>query len=183
MLIQAICSHGPKQSVNMETPATWINDCYQFGREVKKERKGEHQLYFHHIKEINHRSILDNGSHPLYSVLVTHRSTFSSRLLPPRCTTERHRKLFIPVAIKLYNSSASCREMDSRGMECRGGSSLHFCSTLFKSPSFSLDYCLSVDYNHYSLIYGTLCHIMCNIMDIIIKLLNEPYIRLKVDVN
>ena len=49
--------------------------------------------------------ILDNRSHPLHNVLVSYRSTFSMRLIPPRCTTERHRKSFLPVAIRLYNSS------------------------------------------------------------------------------
>ena len=48
--------------------------------------------------------ILDNVSHPLHDVLIKHRSTFSRRLFPPRCTAERHRKLFLPVAIKLNSS-------------------------------------------------------------------------------
>ena len=51
------------------------------------------------------RSIMDNISHPLHDVLVKHRTTFSARLIPPRCTTERHRKSFLPVAIRLFNSS------------------------------------------------------------------------------
>ena len=51
------------------------------------------------------RTIMDNISHPLHDVLVRHKSTFSERLIPPKCTTERHRKSFLPVAIKLYNSS------------------------------------------------------------------------------
>ena len=50
-------------------------------------------------------SIMDNVSHPLHDVLVKKRSTFSARLIPPRCTTERHRKSFLPVAIRLFNSS------------------------------------------------------------------------------
>ena len=50
-------------------------------------------------------SILDNSSHPLHNTLVSLRSTFSDRLRHPRCTTERHRRSFLPVAIKLYNSS------------------------------------------------------------------------------
>jgi hypothetical protein len=49
--------------------------------------------------------IVDNVSHPLYDLLLKHRSTFSARLILPKCTTERHRKSFLPVAIKLYNSS------------------------------------------------------------------------------
>ena len=51
------------------------------------------------------QSILDNVSHPLYDTLAQQRSTFSRRLLSPRCTTERHRKSFLPVVIKLYNTS------------------------------------------------------------------------------
>ncbi|XP_059802691.1 40S ribosomal protein S24 isoform X1 [Hypanus sabinus] len=50
-------------------------------------------------------AILDNVSHPLHNVLVRHRSTFSQRLIPPRCNTEHRKKSFLPVAIKLYNSS------------------------------------------------------------------------------
>ncbi len=49
--------------------------------------------------------ILDNVSHPLHDVLVSYRSTFSTRLITPKCTTERHRKSFLPVAIGLNNSS------------------------------------------------------------------------------
>ncbi|XP_049911756.1 uncharacterized protein LOC126397200 [Epinephelus moara] len=51
------------------------------------------------------RAILQHGSHPLHNALVEQRSTFSQRLIAPKCTTERHRKSFLPVAIKLYNSS------------------------------------------------------------------------------
>ncbi|XP_062868152.1 phospholipid-transporting ATPase IC [Trichomycterus rosablanca] len=51
------------------------------------------------------KSIMDNTSHPLYNTLERRRSTFSQRLIPPKSTTERHRRSFLPVAIKLYNSS------------------------------------------------------------------------------
>ena len=51
------------------------------------------------------RAILQYGSHPLHNTLVEQRSSFSQRLIAPRCTTECHRKSFLPVAIKLYNSS------------------------------------------------------------------------------
>ena len=43
--------------------------------------------------------------HPLHSALVKQRSTFSQRLIALKCITERHRKSFLPVAIKLYDSS------------------------------------------------------------------------------
>jgi len=49
--------------------------------------------------------ILNNVSHPLYDLVLKQRSTFSARLILPKCTTERHRKSFLTVAIKLYNSS------------------------------------------------------------------------------
>ena len=49
-------------------------------------------------------TILDFPSHPLHKVLVSYKSSFSNRLLLPRCSTERHRKSFLPVAIKLLNS-------------------------------------------------------------------------------
>ena len=50
-------------------------------------------------------SIMDNASHPLHDTLVRQRSTFSNRLILPRCTTERHRRSFLPTAIRLYNDS------------------------------------------------------------------------------
>lgn len=42
-----------------------------------------------------------NVSHPLRNMLVRHRSRFGTRLIPPRCTTERNMKSFLPVAITL----------------------------------------------------------------------------------
>ncbi|KAJ0033751.1 hypothetical protein NQD34_000858 [Periophthalmus magnuspinnatus] len=50
------------------------------------------------------RTILDSPLHPLHEVLANLKSSFSHRLLLPRCSTERHRKSFLPVAIKLLNS-------------------------------------------------------------------------------
>lgn len=50
------------------------------------------------------KTIRDFPSHPLYNVLTSYKSSFSNRFLFPRCTTERHRKSFLPVAIKLLNS-------------------------------------------------------------------------------
>ena len=50
-------------------------------------------------------AIMDNPSHPLHTDLTDRRSTFSVRLTLPRCSTERHRKSFIPTAIRLYNAS------------------------------------------------------------------------------
>ena len=50
-------------------------------------------------------AILCNPSHPLYDELWQLGSSFSHRLIPPRCKTERFRRSFIPAAIRLYNSS------------------------------------------------------------------------------
>lgn len=54
-------------------------------------------------------SILNNVSHPLNDMLVERRSIFSQRLIPTRGFTERHRRQFLPVAIKPFNSSPLCR--------------------------------------------------------------------------
>lgn len=51
------------------------------------------------------QSILENTTHPLHQFLVQHRSTRTGRLRLPTSKTERHRRSFLPVAIKLYNSS------------------------------------------------------------------------------
>lgn len=53
------------------------------------------------------RSIMDNEDHPLYNVVDELRSTFSHRFTSLKCSTERHRKSFLPTAIRLYNSSLS----------------------------------------------------------------------------
>ncbi|KAI4875848.1 hypothetical protein NFI96_026874 [Prochilodus magdalenae] len=41
------------------------------------------------------QTIMDNGSHPLYHTVMSHRSTFSARLIQPKCTTERHRRSYV----------------------------------------------------------------------------------------
>ena len=50
-------------------------------------------------------AILQHVFHPLHNALVEQRSTFSQRVIAPKCTTDHHRKSFLPVAINLYNSS------------------------------------------------------------------------------
>lgn len=52
-------------------------------------------------------TILDNPSHPLHEELWQMGSSFSQRLIPPRCRTERFRRSFVPTAIRLYNNSES----------------------------------------------------------------------------
>ena len=49
------------------------------------------------------RTILRNTSHPLNALGVIKRSTFSERLIMPRCKSERSRRSFLPAAIKLFN--------------------------------------------------------------------------------
>lgn len=50
-------------------------------------------------------SIMDNISHPLHQTVVGLRSTFSNRLLLPKCRTNRYLYSFLPTSIKLYNNS------------------------------------------------------------------------------
>ena len=49
--------------------------------------------------------IMDNVSHPLHETRDKLKSSFSNRLIQPRCLKERHRKSFLPGAIRLYNAS------------------------------------------------------------------------------
>ena len=49
------------------------------------------------------RAILWNPSHPLNALGVIKRSTFSERLIVPRCKSERSRSSFLPAAMKLFN--------------------------------------------------------------------------------
>ena len=56
-------------------------------------------------------SILNNTSHPLHDGPVRQKSTFSNRLISPKCFIERHRRSFLLAAIKLYISSPLCRNM------------------------------------------------------------------------
>ncbi|KAM3873389.1 myelin-associated glycoprotein-like [Diretmus argenteus] len=48
-------------------------------------------------------SILDNPAHSLHALEVVQLSTFSRRLIPPKCRTERYRKSFLIAAIRLFN--------------------------------------------------------------------------------
>ncbi|XP_054642346.1 alpha-1,3-mannosyl-glycoprotein 4-beta-N-acetylglucosaminyltransferase A isoform X3 [Dunckerocampus dactyliophorus] len=49
-------------------------------------------------------SIMDNTSHPLHDTVGSLSSSFSRRLLHPRCKKERFRRSFIPTAVRLYNT-------------------------------------------------------------------------------
>ena len=46
---------------------------------------------------------LRNPSHPLSALRVVKRSTFSERLIMPRCKSECSRRSFLPAAMTLYN--------------------------------------------------------------------------------
>ena len=50
-------------------------------------------------------AILDNGRHPLHSLLEGQRSSQGGRLLSLRSRTERYRRSFVPTAIRLFNTS------------------------------------------------------------------------------
>ncbi len=64
------------------------------------------------------RSIMDNISHPLHDVTVSHKTAHCYHHNAPQCTTERHRK-----------SSTSCRERNRRIIRCC--ISALFCPSLF----------------------------------------------------
>ena len=64
-------------------------------------------------------AILENPSHPLHEELRLMRSTFSNRLIPPRCRTERLRRSFVPAAIRLYNSMADTGTNDPCASQLR----------------------------------------------------------------
>lgn len=51
------------------------------------------------------RTMLDTSSNPLNDVLASHMSRFGESLRIPKCTTEQHRKSFLPVAASWYNPS------------------------------------------------------------------------------
>ncbi|TWW71601.1 RNA-directed DNA polymerase from mobile element jockey [Takifugu flavidus] len=48
-------------------------------------------------------SMLNNTSHPLQDTLTALGSSFSERLLHPRCVKERYRRSFLPAAVRLHN--------------------------------------------------------------------------------
>lgn len=49
-------------------------------------------------------AIMDNPSHPLYDTVDSQRSVFSDCFILPQCSTERHRRSFLPTAMTLYNT-------------------------------------------------------------------------------
>ena len=52
-------------------------------------------------------SLMDSVSHPLKDTLTGLESSFSDRLLHPRCVKERYRRSFLPAAVRLYNQHLS----------------------------------------------------------------------------
>ena len=48
-------------------------------------------------------SLLVKESHPLQVTLTALGSSFSNRLIHPKCVKERHRRSFPPAAVRLYN--------------------------------------------------------------------------------
>ena len=49
------------------------------------------------------RSMMDHESHPLQETLSALESSFSDRLILPRCVKERFHRSFLPAAVRLYN--------------------------------------------------------------------------------
>ena len=74
--------------------ASSVLDCPLDSMEVVGERRMLAKL----------TSIMDNTSHPLHDTVESLSSSFSSRLLHPRCKKERYRRSFIPTAVRLYNN-------------------------------------------------------------------------------
>ncbi len=64
--------------------------------------------------------IMDDASRPLHTVIINQRSSFSERLLVPKCRTNRLKNSFVPHAIKLYNSSLGGRRGNRRTEEDEG---------------------------------------------------------------
>lgn len=58
-------------------------------------------------KDLKLKSIKDNSFHPLHETVVSLSSSFSSRLLHPKCKNERYRRSFIPAAVRLFNLEAT----------------------------------------------------------------------------
>ena len=50
-------------------------------------------------------SMLDHDCHPLQDTLSALESSFSERLIHPRCVKERFRRSFLPAAVRLYNKN------------------------------------------------------------------------------
>lgn len=79
-------------------------------------RKAGSVLEVEPLVEVSQRRMLRkllsilNVSHPLHATLESHLSTYSCRLRLPRSTTEHHRRCFLSLAIKLYNSSPLSQE-------------------------------------------------------------------------
>ena len=48
-------------------------------------------------------SMLDHESHPLQDSLSALQSSFSDRLIHPRCVKDRFRRSFLPAAVRLFN--------------------------------------------------------------------------------
>ena len=49
-------------------------------------------------------SLMDNVSHPMQDTITALSSSFSDRLLHPKCVKERFRRSFLPAAVRLFNN-------------------------------------------------------------------------------
>ena len=90
---------------------------------------------------------MDNASHLLHKTLDKLKSSFSNRLVQPRCLKEQHRKLFLPGAIRLYsahsktNKSFLCFQLLLLQIKLHLILTYRYLSILFYSPQ-----CLILSY-------------------------------------
>jgi len=52
-------------------------------------------------------SVMDNVSHPMQDTISARSSSFSHRLLHPKCVKERCRRSFLPAAVRLLNNHSN----------------------------------------------------------------------------
>jgi len=52
-------------------------------------------------------SMMENDSHPMQETVKALESSFSDRLLHPKCMKERYCRSFLPAAVKLHNQQCS----------------------------------------------------------------------------
>ncbi|XP_078255788.1 uncharacterized protein LOC144593702 isoform X3 [Rhinoraja longicauda] len=52
-------------------------------------------------------SLLDNDTHPMQDTVTALSSSFSDRLLHPKCVKERYRRSFLPAVVRLHNQHCS----------------------------------------------------------------------------
>ena len=84
-----------------------INTQYKWGN------TGQTQI-FNPMQVVGERGMMDElssllvqESHPLQDTISALGSSFSNRLIHPKCVKERYRRSFLPAAVRLYNQHCS----------------------------------------------------------------------------